>query len=107
VSDFEAVMYFNTNYPHSDDEIRQYSAAPFRSYIGRRGLIEAVIDPIQLKAGEYHVSFGILPNRPEAHEFYEYLHCQHRVTILPSGFDEPAVFYPMVTWHNGPLAGGD
>ena len=107
VSDFEAVMYFNTNYPHSDDEIRQYSAAPFRSYIGRRGLIEAVIDPIQLKAGEYHVSFGILPNRPETHEFYEYLHCQHRVTVLPNGFDEPAVFYPMVTWHNGPLAGGD
>ena len=98
VSDFEAVMYFNTNYPHSDDEVRNYFAAPFRQFIGRRGSIEAVVDPLQLRAGEYYVSVGILPNEPGHHEFYEYLHCHYRVLILPNGFDEPSTFYPLVSW---------
>ena len=103
VSDFEAVMYFNTNYPHSDNESRTYFDAAYRKYIGRRGTIEATIDPLQLKAGEYYVSLGILPNRPEAHEFYAYLHCHFRMNILPSGFDEPSVFYPIVSWTNDPF----
>lgn len=103
VSDFEAVMYFNTNYPHSDDELRGYFDVPFRKYIGRSGIVEAVIDPLQVKAGEYYVAFGILPNQPGMHEFYEYVHCEEKVTILPNGFDEPCVFYPMVTWRNGSL----
>jgi ABC-type polysaccharide/polyol phosphate transport system ATPase subunit len=102
-SDFEAVMYFNTNYAHSDDELGHYFDVPFRKLISRRGVIEAVIEPIQLRAGEYFVSLGILPNQPGIHEFYEYLHCQHTVTILPNGFDEPAVFYPNVSWSHGPV----
>jgi ABC-type polysaccharide/polyol phosphate transport system ATPase subunit len=102
-SDFEAVMYFNTNYPHSDEEMARYDEAPFRRYVGRQGVIEATIDPIQLKAGEYYVSFGLLPNQPGLHEFYEYVHCQVRVVILANGFDEPSVFYPLVHWSNGPL----
>jgi ABC-type polysaccharide/polyol phosphate transport system ATPase subunit len=102
MSDFEAVMYFNTNYPHSDDELRRYFDADFRRYIGRRGFLEATIDPVQLRAGEYYVSFGILPNQPSIHEFYEYSHCQHRIRILANGFDEPSVFYPAVSWRNGP-----
>jgi ABC-type polysaccharide/polyol phosphate transport system ATPase subunit len=100
VSDFEAVMYFNSNYPHSDDEARAYFEVAHRKYVGRRGTIEAAINPLQLKAGEYYVSLGILPNRPDAHEFYAYLHCHFRVHILPNGFDEPSVFYPMVSWTN-------
>ncbi len=40
ISDFEAVMYFNTNYPHTDDELRDYFAAPFRKFIGQRGVVE-------------------------------------------------------------------
>jgi ABC-type polysaccharide/polyol phosphate transport system ATPase subunit len=103
VADFEAVMYFNTNYPHSDDELRSYPDASFRKYIGRRGLIEAVIDPLQLRAGEYYVSIGLLPNQPGAHEFHEYRHCHLVVKVVANGFDEPSVFYPMVTWTNGPL----
>jgi hypothetical protein len=103
VSDFESVMYFNTNYPHSDDELHSYFRAPFRQYFGKRGVIEAVIDPLQLRAGEYYVSLGILSNQPGPHEFYVYMHCHHRVAILPNGFDEPSVFYPIVSWTNGPL----
>jgi ABC-type polysaccharide/polyol phosphate transport system ATPase subunit len=104
-NDFEAVMYFNTNYAHSDDELAHYFDVPFRKFIGRRGTIEAVIDPIQLRAGEYYVSLGILPNQPGMHEFYVYLHCKYRVTILPNGFDEPAVFYPKVLWSHKSLDG--
>jgi hypothetical protein len=102
-SDFEAVMYFNTNYAHSDGELARYFDVPFRKFIGRSGVIEAIIEPIQLRAGEYFVSLGILPNQPGMHEFYEYLHCQYEVTILPNGFDEPAVFYPNVSWSHGPV----
>jgi ABC-type polysaccharide/polyol phosphate transport system ATPase subunit len=100
VADFEAVMYFNTVYPHSDSEIADYHSLSFRQFKGRHGLIEARIDPLQLKAGEYYVSLGILPNTPTHHEFYEYMHCQFKVVVLPNGFDEPSVFYPAVTWSN-------
>jgi hypothetical protein len=106
VSDFEAVMFFNSVYPHSDDETRSYFDVPHRKYIGRKGTIEATIDPLQLKAGEYYVSLGIMPNRPDAREFYAYHHCHFRVNILPSGFDEPSVFYPMVSWANIPSEQG-
>ena len=101
VSDFEAVMYFNTNYAHSDQELLHYHDKPFRRFVGRHGIIEAVIDPLQLKSGEYFVSFGILPNRFDTHDFYEYRHCHDRISVLPNGFDEPSVFYPMVTWKHG------
>jgi hypothetical protein len=103
VSDFEAVMYFNTNYPHSDEELSAYFEMPFRKFIGSEGVIEATIDPIQLRAGEYFVSLGILPNQPGMHEFYEYHHCAFQVRIQPSGFDEPSVFYPRVSWTNEQL----
>lgn len=100
-TDFEAVMYFNTNYPHSDKELKNYSAEDFRKPRVRRGVIDGLVEPLQLKPGEYYVSFGILPNDPGPHEFYEYLHCQHVVSVLPDGFEEPAVFYPIVRWsHN-------
>jgi ABC-type polysaccharide/polyol phosphate transport system ATPase subunit len=103
-SDFEAIMYFNTNYAHSDEELARYFEMPFRKFIGRCGAVEAVVDPLQLRAGEYFVSMGILPNQPGVHEFYEYLHCQYRVVVLPNGFDEPSVFYPIVSWTNKALS---
>jgi len=101
-SDFEAVMYFNTNYPHSDNELQRYFDADYRKYVGRSGIIEARIEPLQLRAGEYYVSLGILPNHPGQHEFYEYLHCEYRISVIGNGFDEPSVFYPMVSWTNRP-----
>jgi ABC-type polysaccharide/polyol phosphate transport system ATPase subunit len=103
VSDFEAVMYFNTNYPHSDEELTRYFQADFRKYIGQRGMIEAVIEPVQLCTGEYYVSLGLLPNQPGMHEFYEYIGCYCTVSILSNGFNEPSVFYPLVKWTNGPI----
>jgi hypothetical protein len=98
----QAVMYFNTNYPHSDDEIARYDSLPFRQYRGRRGVIEAHIPALQLKAGEYLVSLGILPNQQEFHQFYEYRHLAYRVAVLPNGYPEPSVFYANVAWSHGP-----
>lgn len=102
VSDFETVMDFNTVYPHSDAEIIDYDERPSRRCRGASGVIEARIDPLQLCAGEFYVSLGILPNDATHREFYEYLHCQFRVTVLPNGFQEPSVFYPIVEWTHGP-----
>jgi len=103
IEDFEPVMYFNTNYPHSDEELLRYFDVPFRNYFGRTGRIEAVIEPLQLRAGEYYVSLGLLPNQPGPHEFYEFERAYCRINVLANGFDEPSVFYPIVQWTNGPL----
>lgn len=97
-----AVMYFNTNYPHSDDEIARYDSLPFRHYRGRRGVIEAHLPAVQLKAGEYLVSLGILPNQQEFHQFYEYRHLAYRLAVLANGYPEPSVFYADVGWSHGP-----
>ena len=102
VPDHLAVMYFNSNYPHSDKEMLEYSAQPFRRYIGRTGFIEAKIPFLQLKTGEYLVSLALLPNRSEVHQFYEYRHLAYRFAVLPNGYPEPSIFYPIVEWSNGP-----
>jgi hypothetical protein len=102
-SDFEPIMYFSTAYAHSEAELTRYFEAPFRKLVARRGMIEAVIDPIQLRADEYCISIGLLPNRPGMPGLHEHLHCHYRIVILPNGFDEPAMFYPMVSWMNKPL----
>ncbi|CAN0508545.1 unnamed protein product, partial [Phaeothamnion confervicola] len=59
-----AIMYFNTNYPHSDQEMLNYDTAQFRQYRGRRGTVEAWISNLQVKPGNCLVSLGLLPNRP-------------------------------------------
>jgi ABC-type polysaccharide/polyol phosphate transport system ATPase subunit len=103
-SDHQAVMYFNTNYPHSDAEMLHYDEQPFRQYRGRKGVIEAHIPFLQLKPGEYLVSLGILPNRQDLHEFYEYRHLAYSLVVLPNGFPEPSIFYAQVEWKHGPSA---
>jgi ABC-type polysaccharide/polyol phosphate transport system ATPase subunit len=104
VPDHQAVMYFNTNYPHSDAEMLRYGELPFRQYRGRTGVIEAKLPCVQLRPGEYRVSLGILPNRQDLHEFYEYRHMAYRIVVLPNGFPEPSVFYALVEWEHGPVA---
>ncbi len=98
-SDFENVMMFNTCQARTDNELEGYYEAPHRQARGRRGRIEARIDPLQLTPGSYRVSLGILPNHPEGSQFYEYRHLAHRIGVTRSGFPEPTVFYPHVSWN--------
>ena len=102
VPEHVAVMYFNTNYPHSDTEMREYDQQPFRQYRGRSGVIEARIPYLQLKAGGYLISLGLLPNSKDVHQFYEYRHLAYRIDVLVNGYPEPSIFYPQVYWSNGP-----
>lgn len=101
-ADLEACMYFSTTHIKDEQDERVFFDAPYRSVIGRRGIIEAIIDPVQLRAGEYYVSIGIVPNEPGAEDFYDCLRCHCTIRILPNGFDEPAAFYPLVSWTAGP-----
>lgn len=100
--EMQHVMYFNTNYPHTDHEMRTYHEAPFRQYRGRSGIVEATIPFLQVKAGNYVVSVGILPNSPEFHQFYEFHYLTYPIRVHANGFPEPSVFYPMVEWTNQP-----
>ena len=102
VEDFEQIMYFNTNYPHSDAEVLHYGDAPFRQYRGRVGIVTADIAALQVRPGRYFVSVGILPNQQSHHEFYEYHHLAYEISVLANGFEEPCVFYPLVEWGNEP-----
>ncbi len=85
-------MYFNTNYPHSDAEMLEYDRQPFRQYRGRTGVIEARIPYLQLKAGQYLLSLGLLPNSKDVHQFYEYRHLMYRIDVLPNGYPSRAFF---------------
>lgn len=102
VDDLEPIMYFNTNYPHSDREMQTYDKHEFRRYRGRQGVIEAAIDFLQVKPGDYYVTVGILPNEPSHHEFYELRYLHYTISVLPNGFPEPSAFYPIVAWTNRP-----
>ena len=66
VPEHVAVMYFNTNYPHSDAEMLEYDQQPYRQYRAE-GVIEARIPYLQLKAGQYLLSVGLLPNSKDVH----------------------------------------
>jgi len=101
-SDMEHIMYFNTNYPHSDEEMQSYYKQGFRQYIGRRGTAEAYIPSLQLKPVEYLLTVGILPNRPTHHEFYELHYLKYPIEVLSNVQDIPAAFYPNVKFRYEP-----
>jgi hypothetical protein len=63
-------------------------------------VVEATIPFLQVKAGDYIVSVGILPNSPDFHQFYEFHYLSYRIRVHANGFTEPSVFYPLVEWTN-------
>jgi ABC-type polysaccharide/polyol phosphate transport system ATPase subunit len=95
VDDLEPVMHFSTNFVCGADGNK------LSERLAGQVEVEAVIDPIQLRAGEYYVSLGLTDHTPGSDDkFYEYLLRKYRVKILANGFDEPAIFYPIVYWSN-------
>lgn len=97
-----AAMYFNTNYPHTDEEMKRYDEAEFRKYRGRKGVIEGHIHRLQVKPADYLLTVGLLPNSPTHHEFYELHYIQYPTTVH-SKVDFPAMFYPSVAFTNAAL----
>ena len=59
-------MYLNTNYPHSDEEMKRYDEAEFRKYRGRKGVIEEHIHRLQVKPADYLLTVGLLPELTHA-----------------------------------------
>ena len=108
-SDFVLAALFNTNQPHSDEEVQIYQEVSHRQHSFSEGVIEGRIEPLQLCPGTYYLSFGILPNRPAEPEFYEYRHLAIKFVVERSGFAEQSVFYPMVEWRHmsAPALSGD
>jgi hypothetical protein len=94
-SDKEQVMYFNTNYPHSDKEMLRYQEAEFRKPILREGVIEGFIPTLQVRPDEYLLTVGILPNTQSHHEFYE-LHYVDYLIIVEGERDVRGAFEPTV-----------
>jgi len=100
--DFEPVMYFSTNDLASGRDAQDGPDQALQPF--GRGVFDAVVDPVQLRADDYYVSVAITSNDPGSCKLYELPQSQMRLTILPNGFDEPCAFYPMVTWRNGPIS---
>ena len=96
--DLLLVSNFSTNNVKTDEELGDYDSAPFRRRPGRSGYVEAKVEPIQMLAGNYIVSVGLLANRPGNPEFYEYHHFGYRISVERTGFSSGAVFYPEVAW---------
>jgi hypothetical protein len=94
VKDMEPIMYFNTNYPHSDEEFLNYDRVEFRKYIGRTGRVEAYVEKLQASPDDYLLTVGILPNRPGHHAFYELHYLCYPVVVEPDGCEIKGIFAP-------------
>ena len=98
-ADLLPIAQFGTGNVIRDADAHEYDRAPFRKKAGRRGFIQATIDPIQLAEGEYIWSLGLLPNAPGVVEFYEYHHYYYHIAIVRDGHPMAGlIFYPMVHW---------
>jgi ABC-type polysaccharide/polyol phosphate transport system ATPase subunit len=86
-----------------DIELATYADAPFRRRAGSKGYIEATMSPIQLADGTYLVSVGLLPNKPDTVEFYEFRHFFYRITIVRDGRALTGLaFHPLIAWSHEP-----
>lgn len=106
--DKEPVMYFNTNYPHSDEELINYENAEFRQPILRHGVIEGLIPHLQVRPDTYLLTVGILPNAPTHHEFYELHYLDYPIIVEGDRERLLGAFRPVVTFlHQVPETADD
>jgi hypothetical protein len=98
LSDNLQIAQFSTCNVCRDEELAGYSDAPFRVRAGLEGYLEAHFEHLQLIEGDYVLSLGILPNVPNAIDFYEYHHMRYRLPVIRAGCPSTAVFYPFVRW---------
>jgi hypothetical protein len=103
--DLLRVSHFSTIWVVRDSDLEGYYQAGFRKRPGRTGMIEGIIDPIQLAEGEYLVSVGLAPNDPVKApvQFYEQRYEAYSITIIRDGHElDGLVYYPVVKWNHHP-----
>lgn len=92
------IAQFSTVNPVRDEELADYESATYRRPAGKSGIFRAQLDHLELLAGDYVLSLGILPNVPGTAEFQEYHHMRYLFRILRSGYPSGAVMQPRLTW---------
>jgi ABC-type polysaccharide/polyol phosphate transport system ATPase subunit len=100
-SDMAPICQFSTARVTRDTELASYDAAQFRVRPAASGYIEARMSPIQLADGSYLVSVGLLPNKPDSVEFYEFRYLFYRLSIARDGHTLLGLaFYPNIEWRH-------
>ena len=99
----EHVMYFNTNRPHSDEELTRYHEAKFRQFRGRRGVVCGTIHRLQVKPSNYLLTVAIVSNQPGDPDIYEIHYLRYPIRVRSTSTEFPAKFYPSVCFRHGPL----
>lgn len=103
----DLICNFSTCFTNADEELLHYEDAPFRQQPGRKGYIEARLEPIQFREDEYIISLGLLPNVPDGNAlFYEYHHYYYAIVVQRSGYPFRSVFAPLITWEHRPALNG-
>lgn len=99
----ESISQVSTSNVMRDGDHELYEDVAYRRRPGRTGVIEGVIDPVQLAEGEYVVSVGILPNSPGVVDFYEYHHYAYPMLVLRDGHPlAGTVYHPLIAWSHRP-----
>lgn len=98
--DLLPVLQGNTCNVRRDCEFASYRQAPFRRRAGRRGYLEARIEPLPLNVGEYLLSVGLLGNWPGNVDFYELHQYAYRFSVVRDGTGFSALCYAPVSWEH-------
>jgi ABC-type polysaccharide/polyol phosphate transport system ATPase subunit len=99
-SDHLLIAMFSTVNPRSDEEMRVYDDAAYRSAAKARGVLVAEFPHFELMEGEYVLSLGIQPNEPGTVDFHEYHHMRYLIRVVRTGYPSKAIMYPSVIWHH-------
>ncbi|MEZ5849029.1 MAG: ABC transporter ATP-binding protein [Hyphomicrobiaceae bacterium] len=97
--DLQLIAQFGTSslsgHDTNDTSILQSSEPP-----ASEGVLIARFPSLELLAGDYLLSLGLLPIRSGHVDFYEYRHRFYRLRVVTSGYPSGAVFYPNVEWRH-------
>lgn len=96
-SDLVLIAQFSTVLP-AGIETHPYADAPFRRKPSKAGVISAVFPSLQMMNGDFLVSLGLLPNIPNAVDYYEYRPRRYKLRVVAAGYPSGAAFYPFVEW---------
>lgn len=104
-NDLLRISHFSTMWVARDTDLNDYHQVEFRKRAGKTGMIEGIIDPIQLAEGEYLLSVGLAPNDPimAPVQFFEQRYEAYTITIIRDGHElDGLVYYPFVKWKHQP-----